>query len=106
MRILLAFALLGLCAGLSLTRRVAVSSTCAIASTCAVASVHAAAVPEGCVYTGEGEYKSVAEGRKSNEPKNLDCSEGFVKGFVGEELIFTPIVLAIAAFFKFRGDNA
>ena len=54
--------------------------------------------PEGCVWTGEGEYP----GRKSGQDvklinANLDCNENFVKGFGVSEFIVTPAILGLAA---------
>jgi len=54
--------------------------------------------PEGCRWTGEGEYP----GRKSGQDvklinANLDCNENFVKGFGVSEFIVTPAILGLAA---------
>ena len=45
-------------------------------------------IPPGCTYTGDGPYQY----QRGNG--NLKCDAGFVKGFAGEELIFTPVVLS------------
>ena len=90
MRLLLVACCLGRCSALSVNRRAAIArvagGTAAITSFTPPAL--AAAVPEGCRYTGEGEYQyQLGNG-------NLDCSAGFIAGFAGEELVFTPFLLA------------
>ena len=72
----------------------------ALAFLAAVATPAATALPppEGCRWTGEGEYP----GRKSGQDvklinANLDCNENFVKGFGVSEFIVTPAILGLAA---------
>mmetsp|Transcript_32963 Transcript_32963/g.102199 ORF Transcript_32963/g.102199 Transcript_32963/m.102199 type:complete len:150 (-) Transcript_32963:32-481(-) len=83
------------------------------AAALSVAAVAAPALalepPQGCVWTGEGEYpgrKSGADVRLINA--NLDCNANFVKGFGVSELIVTPAILGLAAVlnnFRSAGDE-
>uniref|UniRef100_A0A7S2CT38 Uncharacterized protein n=1 Tax=Florenciella parvula TaxID=236787 RepID=A0A7S2CT38_9STRA len=56
-------------------------------------------IPAGCVYTGPN--TSPYKYQRGNG--NLNCGEGFVKGFAGEELIFTPLLLSVLYFAQKKG---
>mmetsp|Transcript_28779 Transcript_28779/g.98042 ORF Transcript_28779/g.98042 Transcript_28779/m.98042 type:complete len:120 (-) Transcript_28779:16-375(-) len=76
----------------------AIAGAALVAPTVAPRPAAAAPVPDGCVWKGDGEYPGRASGMPVKEMnKNLDCNEGFVKGFTASELVFTPAVLGLAA---------
>ena len=82
----------------ALHRRAAAAPALAFLAAVATAPAYALPPPEGCKWTGEGEYP----GRKSGMDvklinANLDCNENFVKGFGVSEFIVTPAILGLAA---------
>ena len=79
-------------------RRAAAAPALAFLAALATPAATALQPPEGCKWTGEGEYP----GRKSGMDvklinANLDCNENFVKGFGVSEFIVTPAILGLAA---------
>ena len=84
-------------APVNVNRRAAVAPLAVLAAL-AVQPATAIPPPEGCVWTGEGEYP----GRKSGQDvklinANLDCNSNFIKDFGVSELIVTPAILGVAA---------
>ena len=82
----------------ALRRRAAAAPALAFLAAVATPAATALPPPEGCRWTGEGEYP----GRKSGQDvklinANLDCNENFVKGFGVSEFIVTPAILGLAA---------
>ena len=82
----------------ALHRRAAAAPALAFLAAVATPAAKALPPPEGCKWTGEGEYP----GRKSGMDvklinANLDCNENFVKGFGVSEFIVTPAILGLAA---------
>ena len=82
----------------AIQRRAAAAPALAFLAALATPAAKALPPPEGCKWTGEGEYP----GRKSGQDvkpinANLDCNENFVKGFGVSEFIVTPAILGLAA---------
>ena len=82
----------------ALRRRAAAAPALAFLAAVVTPAATALPPPEGCRWTGEGEYP----GRKSGQDvklinANLDCNENFVKGFSVSEFIVTPAILGLAA---------
>ena len=82
----------------ALHRRAAAAPALAFLAALATPAARALPPPEGCKWTGEGEYP----GRKAGMDvklinANLDCNENFVKGFGVSEFIVTPAILGLAA---------
>ena len=82
----------------AIQRRAAAAPALAFLAALATPAAKALPPPEGCKWTGEGEYP----GRKSGQDVklinvNLDCNENFVKGFGVSEFIVTPAILGLAA---------
>ena len=82
----------------AIQRRATAAPALAFLAALAVRPATALPPPEGCKWTGEGEYP----GRKSGMDvklinANLDCNENFVKGFGVSEFIVTPAILGLAA---------
>ena len=82
----------------ALHRRAVAAPALAFLAALATPAATALPPPEGCKWTGEGEYP----GRKSGMDvklinANLDCNENFVKGFGVSEFIVTPAILGLAA---------
>ena len=82
----------------AINRRAIAAPSLAFLAALATPAATALPPPEGCKWTGEGEYP----GRKSGQDvklinANLDCNENFVKGFGVSEFIVTPAILGLAA---------